>query len=334
MRKFYTPIQDTTIYQQFPTRQTGFDEQLEVGKTAAAYSVRSLIQFDTSLFSSLPTGSAFELILYVSNATNLKKDQIVEVLPVSESWEGGTGYFYQDRIESNDGATWNSRENSQNWAITGSTFINTSSIAISTNPIKDFVFDVTDIVNSWVSGSYNNNGFVIKFPSSSESSLSNFGNIKFFSNETHTVFKPLLVAKFDDSLYVTGSLSSSVNLSQIKVQSNNLQKSYLVDEDVTIRLSVRELYPTKTFTDIFDMWGGKYVLPETSYYSLIDAQTNTVIIPFDDYSKISADLNGNYFRFSTKPLYPLRWYRLRYKVVRNGKVEYFDDPQLFTIRQV
>jgi len=62
-RQFITPLQDAAIYEQFPRRNAGFDEILEIGKTrSTSGSVRALLQFDTSKFTA-PINSEFFLNL-------------------------------------------------------------------------------------------------------------------------------------------------------------------------------------------------------------------------------------------------------------------------------
>ena len=73
--------------------------------------------------------------------------------------------------------------------------------------------DVTDIVNKWVSGSIHNNGFIIKRSGSlglittgsndDEGNTKRFGNLSFFSSDTHTKYPPSLEVEWDDSVWTT-----------------------------------------------------------------------------------------------------------------------------------
>ncbi|MBC8389706.1 MAG: hypothetical protein H8E13_16910 [Actinobacteria bacterium] len=57
----------------------------------------------------------------------------------------------------------------------------------------------------------------------------------------------------------------------------------------------QEKYPSKTFVEASSAITVKY-LPTSSYYSVIDAHTDEVVIPFsDDYTKLSCDSTSNYF---------------------------------------
>ena len=97
-RQFITPEQDASIYEQFPTRNTGFDEILEVGKIReTGGAVRALIQFDTSQFV-IPDADSTEffLNLRIARAEKCVRNQTIEFYQVSEIWEDGNGFFEQD----------------------------------------------------------------------------------------------------------------------------------------------------------------------------------------------------------------------------------------------
>lgn len=338
MRIFYTPTQDASIYSQFPKQTTGLDEQIEVGKTNDGIDIaRGLIQFDVPTISASisngtisPTAS-FDLILYASNITNLQAGQTVELRVVSQSWSEGTGYFYQDNIQIVDGATWQQRSSGSLWAVTGSA---TMSIGVSQNfgvPAGDLTFDVTPIMRSWISGTYPNNGLLVKFLSADEANPINLGNAKFFSKDTHTIYLPTLVVKWNDRVYSTGSLVASPT-SSLLVVPGNLKATYRQGETVRVDLYIRERYPLKTFTDTFSTYDGQRYLPTSSFYSIIDEQSGTTIIPFDDKSYVSVDPSNSYIKFKIQNMYPRRYYRVLIKVIHDGIEEIFDDGYIFTIK--
>ena len=75
-------------------------------------------------------------------------------------------------------------------------------------------------------------------------------------------------------------------------------------------------------------------LPSTTYYQVKDIITDEVIIPFSDYTKVSCDSNGNFFKLNLKNWETQRDYYLEIKVERDGVVEYFEDKDLtFTIEK-
>ena len=97
-----------------------------------------------------------------------------------------------------------------------------------------------------------------------------------------------------------------------------------------IRIFGRELYPIKTFTNQFGYTNIKY-LPETTYYQIKDAQSNDIIIPFSNFSKISCDSNGNYINLNLSNWEADRTYKIEFKVTIDGNTQYFDNDITFRI---
>ena len=72
---------------------------------------------------------------------------------------------------------------------------------------SDIVMDVSESVSSWIDGDLPNNGFILKHDSSLENDTEDYGQLKFFSKETNTIYQPKLRIGWDDSTYNTGSLT-------------------------------------------------------------------------------------------------------------------------------
>jgi hypothetical protein len=319
MRLTITPIKDATIYSQSVNLSTGVDEILEVGKGSMGnYPIRSLLQFDLSAFNMVPSSASFELQLFIANATNLNVTQSLVVSNVVSPWNEGTGYAGQDTFQLPDGVTWNSQPN------TGS--LNT--ITTATTPIKDMVFDVTSIVQAQLTGP--SSGLMIQFPINDENNPLNKGNIKFFSKDTHTIYAPILVAKWNDQVYQTGSLSAYPQ-TNLLVTPATLKPTYTLGETVRVDFSVRPAIPTKTFGTQFTQYLGNSYLPTSSYYSIVDDYTGKVIVPFDDSSRISCDGTSSYCVFRVENMYPRRFYRLKVRVDHNGLSEIFDAGYIFKV---
>src|ERR1019366_4980998 len=129
MRNFFFPLQDASIYSELPTRTTGLDEILEVGKTDDGMNIiRSLIDFDFFAISSsvatggIPSNAEYDIKLFVANATKIARNQIVQFFPLSQSWSEGSGYFYQDIMEEVDGVSWQFRSSGSAWAVSGAAY--------------------------------------------------------------------------------------------------------------------------------------------------------------------------------------------------------------------
>ena len=354
MRLIFFPTQDSSIYEEFDWRNAGHDEILEVGKAESGqFNIRSLIQFDIISLSSsisdgtIPNNALFDLKLFVARTDDLQIGQNINIHEVSRSWVEGSGYFYQNTnipytssrspdggFFEDDGVTWKNRQSASLWSTTGSEFY-TGSVLSGTiaDPVVDMIFDISQFIRDMVSGTISNNGFVLKFPSSDELNLTVNGNIKFFSRQTHTIYLPQLIAKWDDQQYITGSISGS-SPSDTSIVPRNVQPKYKLSEIVRVDLSVRNKYPLKTFDTVFTAWTGNQRLPSSSYFSIIDVQSNTTIIPFDQYSKISSDGSGSYFNFRVDGMYPGRFYKMMFKIIDQDYTKIYDSNNIFSVESV
>jgi hypothetical protein len=353
MRIHFSPTQDASLYEEYSWRNTGLDEIIEVGKDdTGTKRVRSLVMFDTADISRsfsegrIPANAKFDLNLFVARADDLRNGQQILLQAVSESWVEGTGYFYQNTnvpysasrdpsggYTENDGATWKNRQSGSIWATTGSQGTGLTVSKSIDSPVKNLNIDVTDLVLSWVSGTVPNNGCLLKFDDAAELDTKNAGNVRFFSRNSHTIHLPTLSAKWDNQTYLTGSMSAS-DASDVIVMPRNLKPKYKIGEMVRVTLSVRERYPQKTFDTVYSAFAGNKRLPITSYFSIVDQQSNTVVVPFDDFSKISCDGTTNYFDFKVHSMYSGRYYKVMFKVVDNGFEHIIDNGYLFTVENI
>ena len=372
MHKFFTSSFDTSIYLQQPNQNAGRDEILEVGKlyygsneVASAKDIaRTLIKFpitqiSQSIAESIGTGSfSVFLNLKSANSEELPLEYSIFANAVSQSWTMGTGTKF-DNITS-DGVSWKYKNGSTSttWqdnvtagtavftagttgsanAEGGTWYITGSATQSFNNEPDDIRMDVTNIVRMWVSGSLPNNGFIIRHSIDAENDTQDYGVLKFFSKETNTIYEPKLELVWDDSIFLTGSLSaitgsnSSDALENTKIIVTDLKGSYTQNSKTKIRVKGRELYPKKSFTQLFSYDTGSY-LPTSSYYQIKDYITNETIVPFGDYSKLSCDSKSNYFYLDTS-VYPTnRSYKLELKIVKDGITKLIDEKLIFEINK-
>ena len=203
----------------------------------------------------------------------------------------------------------------------------------STTRPTDITMDVTDAVKLWISGSGGNtipnNGFILKFSDADESNSNVTGFIRYFSRETHTIYVPRLVMYFDNSTFSTGTLSA-VDLESYTIYSN-AKPEYNDNEITKIRLYARDKYPQKSPTNLFPINTVKY-LPATTYYTVLDAATDEVIIPYDDiYTKVSCDSTSNFIYIDMNGFMPERYYRIKYKIVDGFTEQYITDSVYFKV---
>ena len=350
MYYFVTSSKDASIYLQQPTQNTGLDEVLEVSKVyygSLKDTARSLVKFDIGgLSSSIDNGSvtmsSAELILKECESNEIPLDYTIEIYPVSESWDMGLGTRFDDITT--DGVTWNYRASGSKWLVGSASLESTGSYngnggmwftasAASQSfsyESSDLNVDVLSAIDSWVSGSLPNNGFIVKHTKTFEDDTNDYGQLKFFSKETHTIHQPKIRVGWDDSEFNTGSLSAVALTDDIKINTKRLKKSYKVGSTPKIEVHGRELYPSRTFSNTFAYNDVNY-LPTSSYYQISDLNSNDIIIPFGDYSKISCNASGNYFKLNLLNFEINRDYKVEFKIERSGTVEYFDDDITFEV---
>jgi len=347
MKKILTASKDTTLYQAFPTINAGLDEILEIGKvvratqevtSSTAYttgSARSLLYFDLPTTASVFSGSNFFLNLKLANADNVRRNQRILVYQVSRSWDEGSGFFYQNVENVNDGATWRQCSGSTSWSLAGGDFLTGStsaSITLSTYPLQDIRVDVTNILRPIVSQSLQStfHGLALQFPTSDELDNQNEGYVKIFSTQTHTIYQPTLEITWDNQIFSTGSLASIPSALNVKVVPNNLRETYTKGDVTRISFVVRDEYPLKSFDSTL-RYKNKYYLPSSSYYSIVDTQSNTVVVGFDESTKINTDATGSYIVLDTNPLYQGRFYTLKLKVVSGDYSKVINTDTLFKV---
>ena len=352
MHKFYTSSYDASVYLQQPDQNTGRDEILEVGKLYYGSTkdiTRTLIKFDVS---NLETGSGWKAFLNLksANSEEIPLEYTIYANAVSQSWTMGTGTKF-DNITS-DGVSWKYRNGIDSWqdnviagtaeftsGTTGSanaeggTWYLSGSTSQSFNYEPDDIrMDVTSIINLWVSGSLPNNGIIIHHGLENENDDLDYGLLKFFSKETNTIYEPKLEIVWDDSVFITGSLTPVTGSAEddYKIVIENLKREYPQNQKVKVRVKGRDMFPLKTFGRTFAYDQTKY-LPRTTYYQIEDYKTNEIIFPFGEYTKISCDSISNYFIMDLNTLPINRTYLLKLKIDEGGISTIIDDKLIFEI---
>ena len=333
---------------------------------------RSLLKFDMSEIQSTLTkysttldACKFVLQLYTSHAKTLSSEYTVEAKIAYDSWVNGVG-FENSSPSITDGVSWQYPASGSSWTTSGDV---TPSLKITgsqggswiyqsgsgsydltqydqsfyTQPgleeqesfsyrPTDINMDVTDAVKLWINGSagttISNNGFLLKFSDADEASGDTTGYVRFFSRETHTIYVPRLTMYWDQSAY-------SSTLDALDLESNiiypKINKSYKDTEIARIRFYGRDKYPQKSATNLFPLQTVKR-LPETTYYSVVDAATDETIIPFDDiYTKVSCDDTSNFIYLDMNGLMPERYYRIALKIVDGFTEQYIDNEYYFKV---
>ena len=349
---FLTASKDASVYLQQPNQNTGLDEILEINKVYYGNIkdvTHALLKFEMGyLSSSIVSGdvsmSNATLVLRETESNEIPLDYTIFANALSGSWEMGKGNRF-DEIET-AGVTWNYRDgdNGVEWLENNFNTNTTASVNNGTGgtwwtnyqasqghsyQTADIEMDVKSILRGWLSGSIPNDGFILRRDVDKERDTNDYGQLKFFSKETHTIYQPKIRIGWDDQKIVTGSLTE-LTAEDIKVSIFNLKKEYKLNSIPKLRVLGRELYPLKTFTSTFAYNDVKY-LPETTYYQIKDLHSNDVIIPFSEYSKVSCDSTGNYINLNLSNWEVDRKYKIEFKIDRDGSISYFDDNIIFGV---
>lgn len=352
---------DASLYSNQPARNTGLDEILEVSvknnSQPLNYFVdpvpsepllqddlrRSVILFsneDLDKIKTFATGSwTTNLRLYLANAENLNTEYDLEIRQVSSLWTMGTGKL-ADNPQTRNGVCWyssgsfttatNNWQNAQYYLTPGGgnwtgLFVTQS---FDYKDSKDIDVNITTIVDTWFSGSAENNGLLVKHPQVIENNSGSYIALSFFSVDTHTIYPPTIEMRWDDSIYNTASLSV-INTSDSVITLNNNLSTYKYGTDkYKFRINARDKYPQRVFTTS-SLYTTNKALPQTSYWALQDAKTEDMVVNFDtSYTKISCDGTSSYFDMYMNGLEPERYYKVLIRTVLSDGESYEIDNNL------
>ena len=146
---------------------------------------------------------------------------------------------------------------------------------------------------------------------------------------------------YDSGSYVSSSviyteLSSSSDYSgsllsgSVSISMKNFKPEYKYNTKVRFRINSKPSYVAKTFYEELRQ-GEVYYLPDTAYYSIVDAYSNRIMIPFSDYTRISLDGVGHYFDTTLSGFMPERFYKIMFKVTIDGTIQYIDHVSQFKV---
>jgi hypothetical protein len=300
------------------------------------------------------TNPKFYLRMYeAEGTTELSEDYTLDFKPISQSWTEGVGKFGDnpkvtngvswENISDQPGAsaiTWSNGDGSPSHG--GSALDVSSSVQSFSNQSPDVEVDVSNMVNYWLA-SGSNYGVLARFSGSQETDSSTFGQLKFFSTETHTIYPPKLEVKWDDVNACTGNNTGSMlqltssGLIDNYVYPIGLKESYHRDEKGKFRFGVRRRYIQKTFSESLQSVTGSYIPNGSGSYSIIDLGSGETVVPFKDidgnsYTKLGCDGSTseqgyNYFNQWFSGFEPNRYYKILIKIKYddNQEIIYDDD---------
>jgi hypothetical protein len=359
------PEKSATLYSFYPTLNTGLDEIIEISTFSTINSTsevsRGVVKFPTDQINDILNNNVGAkqydayVKLYLANASSLPLNFDLHCNPLSGSWDKGTGRL-SNVPSTTDGVSWeytNGVVGNNIWYTEGTYPTNTtgshrvggtvggglwytgsfeSSQSFSFSTSKDIELKITNTLNAWHNGSISNQGVIIRNSNAIEfnDSASKF-ELKYFSDNTHTIYPPCLEIRWDDSVYNTGSLS--VVTSDLFVPSlGNNKGEYQQDSVQRFRVNVRDRFPARTF-QTSSIYLNNKALPSTSYWSIKDLDSEEIVVDYDtNYTKISCDTMGSYFDVYMNGLEPERYYKLLFKtILANGETVVSDNNYYFKV---
>ena len=363
------PTQNTGIDPILELTKITSGSKFEGAVQANTYNTRILLNFATQItalsqsivnkqipmVSSNALSASVYLTMTAADATDLPLTFELKAYPVSQSWAMGNGYKGDVPI-SKTGVSWyytDAEDPGTRWAtgsafayqsgttetmgggtwFTGSGYEASQSFA---NPRSlDVRMNITDIVQKWLMGNIPNYGLILKRTSTAEQSGVVQGSIKYYGNETHTIFIPRLEVAWNDTVTNGTGSFSEISSNTYVPYFKNIRPSYRTDDKAVFRIGVRPEYPQRNY-GTGSVYLTEYRLPTSSYFSVTDAYTNQTIIPYDtSATKISCDTNGSFFKLNMNTFMPERYYRILLKIERDGgnDVQIHDNGYYFKIEQ-
>jgi len=366
------PSKDATLYSAYPDLNSGLDEIIEANTNFITGSLRIdgsipqvsrfLIQFSNSeiqnAFSTLVKTSSWDanLKVFAADVTGLSNTTTLAINAVAESWEMGTGLYYNNPPTTN-GVSWIWRNYSGSTPWTTASFTSGTTGLYSTSSFAgggvwytgsqasqsfdyysplDINVNVRSIVNNWSSSTFNNYGFIIRQTQSQEF-VNNFNQqvtLKYFSRDTNTIYPPALQISWNDFVFSTGSNNSQTVLNTLPATITLAQNPgvFYSASINRFRVNARPEYPLQLW-QTSSVYTNNYFLPSgSSLWALKDLETNEYIIDFDSkYTQLSADATSSYFDMYMNFLQPERYYTILIQSTINGSTIVFNDQYYFKV---
>ncbi len=326
------PYKDTSLYSLYPDMNTGIDpinqvSNLNFALLTSATVARSLVEFSSEeivdLLDGIISGYKWDAYFknYIATAQGIVETSTIEVRPVAQSWNNGTGTYLDSPITT-DGSTWNSNQflNGTSWSymnggsFTSGSFKVTGSYAEASSSLgggnwvisgsdgtsyyssqtfglrspKDLIINSTTTVDSWYSassglGGIENNGFIIKWEDAIE--FNPFKQVQpvvqYYSIDTNTIYPPQLEFRWDDSVWATSSTIPVLSQPNCFVSLAENPGVFLSESVNRFRLNVRPKYPKVVFATA-SLYTKQHYLPSgSSLYAVKDLDTDEYVIDFD-----------------------------------------------------
>lgn len=288
--KRYVANKDTTITNAYRENLTTRAEDANMGASdvvevfsiyaqASSSSVelsRILIEFpidDIStdrLSGKIPASGSVSYFLKLSNAVHpfsTPKRFFLTVQPVSRSWVEGTG-LDMEQYKDLGNANWLTASSGSAWTAEGGDYLTSPTYEqFFDNGTEDLEINITELVESWISGTIENNGIGVQLSSSLETAETSYYTKKFFARGSEFFFKrPWIEARWNgaikddrENFYVSSSLlPAEDNLNNIYLY-NRFRGRYVNIPAVGTGSIFVSLYPAADNSIVTPNCGGETV---------------------------------------------------------------------------
>jgi len=254
------PSKSNTLIQNTPTINTGLNEVMELwyGEDGVT---RHLIRFEFSGYNQqyqlgyVPhiTGTTATLKLYPCYPIRLETDEVfansfdLEVGVVQQDWDEGEGYNF---IGGTAGfSNWTSAATLTEWASAGGDYLYQVFSGHYNAANEVLSLDVTDEIELWSNFTGNNFGLIVKYTDDYEALTGENKTIaKFFTEKTHTYFKPYIELIWTDSYSASSGITMSGYDVDYKITIPNLLESYPNYGIANIPLKIYQKYTSTEVT--------------------------------------------------------------------------------------
>lgn len=340
------PIIDSNICSQYPKYNYGKSKTLLLQNNEMNTS-RILINFDKKYFpsQSLDKSKGQKAILTIYNRyqdSSVRLPTIdMEIKDIPCLWTQGHGSVSGE----NGNVSWDyPKDNQNNWDGNSSSSIlllhNIDNQGINQMLVTkyDIHIDITDVINSAIADpSSQFYGIMIKLSNSIQADKDNNLSLSYYSRQTYTVYKPnIIFYKNNFRQFIPTSPQETLlynqrvyadDLTKLNISLRGFKKLYSNEDIIKFNLCILQRYRQKSFNQNFKQIENRIV--QQMYFSLVDDATDQTLIDFGDTTRVSYNLDGNYFLFNMKAITQKnRYYRFVFRVVLDdGQSLLIDNKQ-------
>lgn len=255
-------LEDSWITESNPSRNYGGDARLVIQEFSIASDFHALLDFDIS---GIPVNkcisSATLRMNYYKNSGYDPTGKDVNVYRLTRAFDEGTGN-YSSTVD----VIWNYADYpSVAWTTGGGDYATPEIDSVTIGSYGWYEWNVTDCVIDWYDGTYNNYGFLVRFPDYDDGTYRCF----FYSSEGNDLYDPQLVIYYDDCDCDCEITSGNVSITN---KTKDVDFCSIKNWTVDLNVSCQE-----------EIYHVSIEIPEVSYdYNVTDQVNGTWYYLFDD----------------------------------------------------